>query len=385
MSKAIWLRFVNIYSCYLTVSVCSYSYFPKNIYLTSSVLYPLTAFSTYCLRLCSFHISEKAHVKYVSVLVFYLWQRNHTKTNLSCKTKTKGYHYISYIYCIIIYIYRYLHLVIENRYTVLVIELKMLNSVWQFLYYLEIVRWYDPKTIKQYKYCVRDFVRYMVYLWIGDFSEIRVSHIELYKKQLISRKENNTTFRYISCVRWFFKYLRCFISDCIDYQSIENVSYKKTEQLYVTYEEYKQLLKDTKGDNYLQSFILLCFTTGLRASEALNLTHNNIQGNRIVVIGKNKQQITVATPSMFLYRIADSPTERLFPYSYENTRRKYKRYTDKKIHSLRHWFATHLYEKWMPLESIQKAMHHKILKSTLEYIHPSEAHLSKQMSTSFVI
>ncbi len=77
----------------------------------------------------------------------------------------------------------------------------MINEVHNLCYYLEIVRYASPETIRKYKLYLTMFFRYIKKRGIYDVSDIKLSLIEDYKKYLYKYYNDSTTVKAISNLR----------------------------------------------------------------------------------------------------------------------------------------------------------------------------------------
>lgn len=141
----------------------------------------------------------------------------------------------------------------------------------------------------------------------------------------------------------------------------------------------------------------LLYSTGLRSAELLGLDQHQVsQGACVRVMGKGLKERLVILGEHALHWIAQykdmrkfllqsgghllSSTERLFvssnkypDYRYHQLRRMVWRYAQKSglqltPHTLRHTFATHMYQGKAPLKTIQLLMGHEHLETTTIYV-----------------
>jgi len=159
--------------------------------------------------------------------------------------------------------------------------------------------------------------------------------------------------------------------------------------------EVLALLEHAPSLRYLTLFTVL-YSTGLRVSEALNLTPKDIDSRRMVISihgTKNKYDRLVAlTPKVLgvlrKYWIQYRPTgdflfpgqSGLVPLSREAVLDAIKKAASaagitKNVHphSLRHAYATHSLELGTDLRTVQILLGHNSIKSTTQYTHLSEA------------
>jgi len=147
-----------------------------------------------------------------------------------------------------------------------------------------------------------------------------------------------------------------------------------------------------QAGNYKQQvFICFVYATGLRLSEALNVTFEDIDRDRLQIHvhrGKGAKDRIVQIPSCLISVLTDyykhyRPEKYLFNglkkgSKYSNSAaqwimrqaRKNNKFTKKaSIHTLRHAYATHHLESGTDLVYLKKQLGHKHLKTTERYIH----------------
>ena len=161
--------------------------------------------------------------------------------------------------------------------------------------------------------------------------------------------------------------------------------------------EIKLILYHIKNPRY-KVILLTCYASGLRISEALNLQIKDIDSENMQVFvrkSKNlKDRYTLLSPYCLnalrnywkLYRPKGpylfpgaSSIKSMTPQGIQNAFHKAVIASgiqkDACIHTLRHSFATHLYEAGTPLLTIQILLGHAHLNSTCLYTHLSRKHL----------
>lgn len=171
-------------------------------------------------------------------------------------------------------------------------------------------------------------------------------------------------------------------------------------------EEIAKILDCT--ENYKHKMILTTiYACGLRVGDLINLKIEDIDGNRRTMHikrGKGKKDRMIPVPESLLIKLRvyikiHTPELYLFegrPKKYSTLPVKYsassirsfykdslfKAHIKKKatLHTLRHSYATHLYENGINLRSIQVLLGHESTKTTELYTHVSNIHLNNTPS-----
>jgi integrase/recombinase XerD len=154
-------------------------------------------------------------------------------------------------------------------------------------------------------------------------------------------------------------------------------------------EEIKSLFETTRNIKH-KTIMLLVYSAGLRMSELLALTWNDLDTSRNVINIRNgkgrKDRITLLSPVCYAYleqyRNRYKPSFWVFegaagkPYSARSVNNIIKRAGRKaniakiiSAHTLRHSFATHLLESGTDLRYIQALLGHESSRTTERYAH----------------
>jgi len=287
-------------------------------------------------------------------------------------------------------------------------SLKTLSN--QFVEYLQLEKNASPLTIKYYLNDIDSFQLFLQSEGIRtleqiEFRLIRIYLTHLYDEQLSRRSVS----RKISSLRSFFNFLQRegFIStNPFIHIQLPNTSEHIPSFLYE--EELEQLfkvnnLKEPLGQRD-QALLEVLYATGMRVSECIQLTIDNIdfslgtifvrgkgRKERYVMFGefakralslylnegRNKllQKSNIETNVVFLNARGRPLTARGVQYIIENIVKKTTLTVHVHPHKLRHTFATHLLNEGADLRIVQELLGHENLSSTQIYTHVTKDHL----------
>lgn len=264
--------------------------------------------------------------------------------------------------------------------------------------YLEI-KGYSDSTIRQYLYDVKLLTKFLkAPPWKVGSRDLMLFLIHL-------RKDRNykptTLLRKISSLRTFYAFLRKrgIVHDS-PMEAIERPKLPKRLPTFLTREEVGKLLE--VADKFRDKLIIrLLYVTGLRVSEAVNLTWADVnfdKGEIRVRKGKGaKERIVLIDPQTlkmlqeFKRRVSPmSDEDRVLGISIRTVQYIVKTLRDraglnKKVtpHVLRHSFATSLLEAGVDIRIIQELLGHSSLNTTQIYTHVTREHLRKEYLKAF--
>lgn len=244
---------------------------------------------------------------------------------------------------------------------------------------------YSWRTVKSYKNCFRQFIRY--------FDDIKPSSINtqqmnqylfhMIKDRNISESHQS---QILSAIKMFYNEV---VFQPEKMQGLHQP--KKASKLpqVLTEQEVVRLLKAT--DNLKHKCILMViYSGGLRLGEVVNLRISDLQpeNNRVFIRnGKGKKDrctllsdkvIVLLKEYLELYRPVDwlfegatggRYSERSVQQVFTDTKLKSKINPTATTHTLRHSFATHLLEKGVDIRYIQELLGHESSKTTEIYTH----------------
>lgn len=164
--------------------------------------------------------------------------------------------------------------------------------------------------------------------------------------------------------------------------------------------EVRRIL-DAAGNLKHKCILCLAYAGGLRVSEIINLRIGDIDSDRMIIHIKNskgkKDRIVMLSKKLLLilrdYYKSYKPKSYLFEgmnggkYSARSIQALLKNVKSKagvtkrgSVHTLRHSFATHLFEGGTDILSIKKLLGHNSLRTTMIYTHVSKEHINKIQS-----
>lgn len=295
------------------------------------------------------------------------------------------------------------------------------NCYWleQFLDYFQAIKERSPNTIREYRYDISLFLRFLINRRSGvnqPLEEISIAEVDdsflrsikltdmyAFVSWLSTARKNspNARARRISSIRSFFNYLKnkARIIDENPAADLESPKLLKKLPKHLTLDESQQLLAKAAAnpsewssrDYCILTFFLNC---GLRLSELCSIDIENIKEDTLTVIGKGGKERTVYLNSACLAALEDyldtRPViegpharalflsrlkRRISPKTVQWTIKNYiisigldpKRYS---VHKLRHTAATLMYKYGhVDIRALQAILGHSSISTTEIYTH----------------
>lgn len=277
------------------------------------------------------------------------------------------------------------------------IDIENKEFVDDFSDYLRIDKNYSENTVESY---MRDLKYFLTYT-DKEILNITKKDIDNYILHLLPNYNESSINRIIASIKSFYKYLAVYKGFINISEDVECLQREKRLPKYLSIEEVDKLLDielNTPFDHRNKAILELMYSTGLRASELINLELNNVDTVNMVVhvYGKGSKErivpmskIAVNYLDMYInnYReelfVKGKPkTDALFLNNHGTKMTRQGLYKiigkiarekniNKEItpHVLRHSFATHMIECGADIRSVQEFLGHENVVTTEIYTH----------------
>lgn len=285
----------------------------------------------------------------------------------------------------------------------------------EFQDYLLNVRRYSSNTVISYSFDICDFTKFI--RGLGKiFKDIKVDDVKSWILDLTERQIGKRSIkRKMSSLKSFYAWM--YLQKKVDSDPFEYVhSPKATHALpdFFSEKEIDSLLtanekRTDRLKNRDQALLMLMFASGLRASEVVNLTFNQVDfDNRIMkVSGKgNKDRLVPFTNSakeamlnyinglrkdllkedtkyIFLNSKGNKMTVRGLEYILDEIEAKTGLYGKIHPHMLRHSFATKMLNRGADLRTIQELLGHSSIETTSIYTHVAYENMKETYEKTF--
>ena len=277
------------------------------------------------------------------------------------------------------------------------IDIENKEFVDDFSNYLRIDKNYSSNTVESY---MRDLKYFLTYT-DKEILNITKKDIDNYILHLLPSYNESSINRIIASIKSFYKYLDIYKGFINVSEDVECLQRKKRLPKYLSIEEVDNLLDielNTPFDHRNKAILELMYSTGLRATELINLELNNIDTVNMVVhvYGKGSKErivpmskIAVNYLDLYINNYRDSlfvkgkpKTDALFLNNHGTKMTRQGLYKiigkiakekniNKEItpHVLRHSFATHMIECGADIRSVQELLGHENVVTTEIYTH----------------
>lgn len=267
------------------------------------------------------------------------------------------------------------------------------RAIEQFTKYLRSKR-YSENTLKTYVDALKSF---LVFYNTKGICSITNDDVITYNNEYIIKNRLSASFQnqIVNAIKLFFRTIE---NKEIDPELIHRPKREKKLPNVLSKEEVKQLLEAPINIKH-RAMLSLIYACGLRRSELLNLTLNDIDSKRNVLVirqSKGKKDRIVPFTGRVLTLMRDyymlyKPKHWLFEgqgkgekYSEQSLQSVLKQSLEKTkitkpvtLHWLRHSYATHLLESGTDLRYIQELLGHNSSRTTEIYTHVSTKSLQQ--------
>ena len=310
------------------------------------------------------------------------------------------------------------------------------NIVREFLLYMETIRNLSPRTIEGYYIDLRMFLRFMKIrrglcpaevtlddidtvdiVDVGEELVTSVTTLDIYEYLhfVMRARDNNpnTRTRKVSSLRSYYKYLTTKVHKLKNdpVKDIEVPSIRKSLPKFLTLDESMKLLESVQGDNAARDYciLVLFLNCGMRLSELVGISINDISGETIRITGKgNKERIVYLNAACIAAIDAYKAERDSKKYTNKDSRalflsRTGTRLTPRRVeqivednlklagldnrgysaHKLRHTAATLMYRHGgADMLTLKEILGHEHVSTTEIYTHISDDQLKKAVDAS---
>jgi len=232
-------------------------------------------------------------------------------------------------------------------------------------------------------------------------SQIKLSKLEGWKIWLVDSKGYSKVTANIR-----IRHIKSMFSKALEWQYLEENPAEKLKQYkipkgkpdFLTEEEVKKLFSVIENKIHLAIFNLLYFT-GMRLSEAINLTWGDVDFEEGFIKVRNKKDwhtknykerfIPIHTKLYeHLYHLKEVSKNKVVPLKYRYIQQLFEKYSKKAgvkatPHILRHSIATAMASKGVSLQAIKEILGHSDYSTTLIYAKMTDEYKKKALEVIF--
>lgn len=298
-----------------------------------------------------------------------------------------------------------------------------------FLVYLSTIRGKSPNTVREYRYDLRRFIKFLVmrfnrlptleavtqeqYLAFSaqDLKRVNLQDLFAYIGYLENQYANSsrTRARKVASIRSFFKYYHQIV-DVLKENPAERLESPKNSirhPQHLTLDESITLLDHIKGENAKRDYaiIMLFLNCGMRVSELVGIDIDRIKNDTLTVIGKGNKERTIylneaCIAALSSYLAVRPPSikdknalflskrkERISVRAVQHLIKRHllaagldpKKYSP---HKLRHTAATLMYQHGhVDIRALQQILGHESVATTQIYTHIDDERLRHALNS----
>lgn len=281
----------------------------------------------------------------------------------------------------------------------------MTQDILDFLTHVDLVNTHSIHTRKAYQRDLVAFKHYLIEMGIANFESVDkktiLRYIEVLNRQQPGGLKSTTLSRKISSLRSFYRYL--MTQNRIEKNPVTGILLPSKEKHlpdFLLFEEVNRLFESFDLSDPIQlrnrALFELLYASGLRVSEAVNLTRSaiNLSERTLRFIGKGSKERMVpfyteaseilkryldesrpvllcgkAHDRIFINQKGEPLTPRGIEYLLDQCSKKAGLSRSIHPHMLRHSFATHLLDNGADLRLVQELLGHSSISTTQIYTH----------------
>lgn len=281
----------------------------------------------------------------------------------------------------------------------------MTQDILDFLAHVDLTNTRSIHTRKAYQRDLVAFQHYLIEMGIADFQSVDkktvLRYIEVINRQQPGGLKNSSLSRKISSLRSFYRYLMSL--GRIERNPVTGILLPSKEKHlpdFLLFEEVNRLFESFDLSDPIQlrnrALFELMYASGLRVSEAVNLTRSaiNLSERTLRFIGKGSKERMVpfyteaaeilkkyldesrpillcgkAHDRVFINQKGEPLTPRGIEYVLDQCSKKAGLPRSVHPHMLRHSFATHLLDNGADLRLVQELLGHSSISTTQIYTH----------------
>lgn len=309
----------------------------------------------------------------------------------------------------------------------------------EMLNYYIVVLNRSPSSMKEENIVLRNFLKYIAVkfkikeentdmdisnLSIDILKKVRKVHIENYLSYLSTINKSSTISKKVCCIRHLFYYFseKNKILKENSTKDLKCLRREKSLPKYLSLEESKKVLTDTYNNEedkyYLRNYciVTLFLNLGIRVAELVSIDINDINENKITILGKGREERVLYLNEISLKAIEEYLKNRIKPeliipdeqhseralfLSSRKTRISIRAvqviienafkeagldYKNLSVHKLRHTCATLLYLYGnIDIRTIQKVLGHDYIETTEIYTHINNKYIKELIRNSPIV